>query len=102
MNAIESYDGVTEPRPIGVTLEQGDGWVAIVVEDFGCGMSEEVLADAGVLFATSKPHGTGFGLPLSMKIVESEHAGRLNLKSEKGRGTVVRLTFPARRLSESR
>ncbi len=36
-------------------------------------MTDEVLADATVLFSTSKPGGTGFGLPLVVKIVESEH-----------------------------
>jgi signal transduction histidine kinase len=102
VNAVESYDGIAEPQPVCVTLEQGDGWVAILVEDFGCGMSEEVLADAAVLFTTSKPQGTGFGLPLATKIIESEHAGRLTIKSEKGRGTVVRVALPTRRPSESR
>ena len=97
VNAIESYEGMADPRPICVKVEQDDGRAEIIVEDFGCGMSDEVLADAAVLFSTSKPHGTGFGLPLAMKIVESEHMGRLTLESEKGRGTIVRVTLPTRR-----
>jgi signal transduction histidine kinase len=102
VNAVESYDGVTQRRPVRVTLEPGDGWVAINVEDFGCGMSDEVAADATVLFTTSKPHGTGFGLPLAMKIIESEHGGRLKMTSHKGHGTVVRMTLPTRRPGEPR
>jgi signal transduction histidine kinase len=101
-NAIESYDGIGKPRPICITLEQGDGWGAIIIEDFGCGMSGEVLADASVLFTTSKASGTGFGLPLAIKIVESEHTGRLTIESEKGRGTVVRIAFPTTRRGELR
>jgi signal transduction histidine kinase len=102
VNAVESYDGVAQRRPVRVALEPGDGWVAITVEDFGCGMSDEVLADATVLFTTSKLQGTGFGLPLAMKIIESEHGGRLKITSHKGHGTVVRMTVPTRRPAESR
>lgn len=92
-NAVESYNTDTLRRPISVLLESGDGWVAISVQDFGCGMSAEGLKDAGVLFATNKPNGTGFGLPLAIKIVESEHQGRLKITSQKGQGTVVRITL---------
>ena len=102
VNAVESYDGVAQRRPVRVALEPGDGWIAITVEDFGCGMSDEVLADATVLFTTSKQHGTGFGLPLAKKIVESEHGGRLNITSQKGRGTVVCMHLPTRRPGDTR
>jgi len=60
-------------------------------------MSSEVQRDAFTLFATSKPNGTGFGLPLAVKIIESEHGGRLNVDSVKGRGTIVRMTIPLHR-----
>jgi signal transduction histidine kinase len=93
-NAVESYKPNSKLSPIRVAVEPGDGWVAIIVEDFGCGMSDEGLKDAGVLFATNKPGGTGFGLPLAIKIIESEHQGRLKITSEKGRGTIVRITLP--------
>ncbi|HEX2687253.1 MAG TPA: HAMP domain-containing sensor histidine kinase [Kofleriaceae bacterium] len=97
VNAVESYAGLETQRPIVVRVVQEDARVVISVQDSGCGMNEEVLADAPVLFATSKPHGTGFGLPLAIKIVESEHDGRLTLASTKGHGTVVKVMLPVRR-----
>lgn len=97
-NAIESYDGVEQQKPIIVRAEADEGRVLISIEDVGCGMSDEVLADAIVLFASKKANGTGFGLPLAIKIVESEHGGRLSLESRKGRGTVVRMVIPVHRL----
>ena len=63
-------------------------------------MSAESLADARVLFVTNKPNGTGFGLPLAIKIVESEHGGRLSLESVKDRGTIVRVIIPTSRRGE--
>ena len=93
-NAIESYDEGRPLKPIIVRATSEEGRVAISIEDSGCGMSEEALKDAPVLFATSKPNGTGFGLPLAIKIIESEHGGHLTLESVKGRGTVVRVVLP--------
>ena len=82
------------PKPIEVMADVQEGLVTITVEDSGCGMSAESQRDALTLFATSKPNGTGFGLPLAAKIVESEHGGRLNIDSRKGRGTIVRIALP--------
>lgn len=100
VNAVESYAGLEAALPIVVRATQEEARVVITIEDFGCGMNEEVLADAPVLFATSKPNGTGFGLPLAIKIIESEHDGWLSLASTKGRGTVARVTIPVRRQRE--
>ena len=95
VNAIEAYGDAVSPKPIKVKACLHQGIVGITVEDSGCGMSEEAQRDALTLFATSKPNGTGFGLPLAVKIVESEHGGRLTIESVKGRGTLVRITVPA-------
>jgi nitrogen fixation/metabolism regulation signal transduction histidine kinase len=100
LNAIESYREVGSRRPIRVTADVQDGLVTITVEDAGCGMSAEAQRDALTLFATSKPNGTGFGLPLAAKIVESEHCGRLTVDSTKGHGTIVRITLPKYRQAD--
>jgi signal transduction histidine kinase len=97
VNAQESYAGLPTAAPIVVRASGDQASVVITIEDSGCGMNEEVLADAPVLFATSKPTGTGFGLPLAIKIIESEHDGRLGLASTRGRGTLVTVTLPVRR-----
>ena len=99
-NAIEACIDLPDTLPaaaqIAVTAHAEQDRVVIAIEDHGCGMTEEVLADATVLFSTSKPGGTGFGLPLVVKIVESEHEGRLALESRPGHGTTARVILPAR------
>jgi signal transduction histidine kinase len=94
LNAVEAYRGVDSLKPINVRADLQEGLISISVEDSGCGMSAEVQRDALTLFATSKPNGTGFGLPLAVKIIESEHGGRLSVESVKGRGTIVRIIIP--------
>ena len=95
LNAIEAYGNGDSPKPIKVSAQLRQGIVEITVKDSGCGMSEESQRDALTLFATSKPNGTGFGLPLAVKIIESEHGGRLTIESVRGRGTLVRIAIPA-------
>lgn len=97
MNAIESYRDVDSLKPIEISADLQGALVTVSVSDSGCGMSSEVQRDAFTLFATSKPNGTGFGLPLAVKIIESEHGGRLTVDSVKGRGTIVRMTIPLHR-----
>ena len=101
INALESYRDVDQVGPIVIRSDLQGAVVSITVSDSGCGMSDEAQRDALTLFATSKPNGTGFGLPLAAKIIESEHRGRLSLDSVKGRGTVVHMIFPQHRQVDS-
>ena len=101
LNAIESYRDIESLEPIRVSADVQGTLVTITLEDSGCGMSAEAQRDALTLFATSKPNGTGFGLPLAAKIVESEHGGRLSIESVKGRGTTVRMIIPQHRQLDS-
>jgi nitrogen fixation/metabolism regulation signal transduction histidine kinase len=96
-NAAEAYPDDSATRPVKVTASVEEGLVRMTIRDFGCGMSEENQRDALTLFATSKVTGTGFGLPLAVKIVESEHGGRLSLESTKGHGTSVHIVLPKHR-----
>jgi len=100
LNAIEAYDGIDSRKPIVVTAEFHAGLLRLIIRDAGRGMSAEVQRDAITLFATHKPNGTGFGLPLAVKIIESEHGGRLSIESAKGHGTTVCITVPTHRQAE--
>lgn len=93
-NAVEAYGGHSTSGPVTARAEMHDGSVTLSIQDSGCGMSPESLTDAGSLFATNKPNGTGFGLPLAIKIVDSEHGGRLHIDSKKGVGTTVHMVVP--------
>jgi len=97
-NAFEAHDGLTTRGriEIGAHLDR-EHHVVISFADRGCGMSEEALRDAVQLYSSKKPDGTGFGLPLAKKIVETEHGGSIMLASEKGKGTTVTVVLPVER-----
>ena len=65
------------------------------IEDTGSGISPENLKRIFDPFFTTKPvgKGTGLGLSLSNSIVQ-KHGGRIELRSELGKGTVFRVVLP--------
>jgi CheY-like chemotaxis protein len=71
------------------------GWVEVSVEDNGAGMAPEVLAHALEPFYTTKEVGKGTGLGLSMTYgVVKAHGGTIDLSSQEGHGTSVKIRFP--------
>jgi len=77
------------------TQNLGDHWVEVQVEDTGVGMPKEVLDRAMDPFFTTKGvGGTGLGLSLVYSTLKA-HQGHIDIQSEAGRGTCVRLRFPA-------
>jgi len=96
---VNALDAIPERGRIAIrTRNAADGWVEALVEDTGTGMPAEVLARATEPFYTTKGSGKGTGLGLSMAYsTVKAHGGRFEIASEPGRGTQVRLHFPANR-----
>ena len=63
------------------------------VEDTGCGIDDETRARMFDLFFTTKANGTGLGMPIARSVVD-RHGGRLDIDSEPGVGTRVRIELP--------
>jgi signal transduction histidine kinase len=69
--------------------------IAITVTDDGVGMSAKVLARATDPYETTKPVGQGTGLGLAMvRAFVDKTGGTLDITSELGQGTQVKLTLP--------
>lgn len=70
--------------------------VVVAVADTGCGMDSETRARAFEPFFTTKEVGKGTGLGLAtVQRVVRENRGHLELITDPGRGTTVRICFPA-------
>ncbi len=92
---VNAVDAMSENGNLTLRTQNVDNhWIEVRVEDSGSGMSKEVLAKARDPFYTTKANGTGLGLALAHSCVKA-HRGQLDLTSEPGQGTCVRLRFPA-------
>jgi signal transduction histidine kinase len=71
-------------------------FVCLSVRDEGSGMNEQVLQHVFEPFFTTKPvgEGTGLGMAVVYGIVKS-HQALIDIESESGKGTEVRVYFPA-------
>jgi signal transduction histidine kinase len=67
--------------------------VCLHLIDTGTGMDEKTLARIFEAFYSTKPGGTGLGLPTTGKIVEA-HGGTITCQSEVGRGTRFTIELP--------
>lgn len=91
LNAVEA-SGTKQ----GVSVEVGCDsapWIRVI--DEGCGMSEEFLRTRLFKpFSTTKEKGLGIGLYQCRQIVEA-HGGRIEVRSEAGRGSVFTVRLKA-------
>jgi signal transduction histidine kinase len=78
------------------TADQGDT-VALQLIDTGCGMDDRTASRMFEAFFSTKPGGSGLGLPTTQKIIDA-HRGRISVHSEAGRGSqfTIELPVPAR------
>ncbi|MCA0117663.1 CheR family methyltransferase [Bacillus sp. RSS_NA_20] len=91
-NGIEAMDGVT--GVIQVTSLLKNDQMMLIFEDQGKGIPEDEIGKLGEPFYTTKEKGTGLGLMMTIKIIES-HGGTIRFESKSFEGTRVIITFPS-------
>jgi len=74
-------------------------YVFVEVHDTGCGMDESTLERMFEPFFTTKFTGRGLGMAAVQGIVRAHH-GAIIVDSQPGRGTTVRVLFPATQPTE--
>lgn len=110
MNASEAMEG----RPGTVTIATGridcgeqflqkscleekpraGSFIFLDVQDSGCGMNEQIKERLFDPFFSTKFTGRGLGMAAVLGIVKG-HRGAVMVESEPGRGTTIRVLFPA-------
>jgi signal transduction histidine kinase len=94
-NAVEALEAGGHIRIYARSIGSVPPAVLVVVEDNGCGIEEADMPHLFNPFFTRKKYGTGLGLSQVLKIVEIHH-GKLEIISEKDKGTKVCITLPCK------
>jgi signal transduction histidine kinase len=103
LNAVQAMPGggTVEVWAENIVFEAGapfplvEGqYVKITLQDYGCGIPKEVLANVFDPYFTTKAEGSGLGLTTAYAIV-TKHDGYITVTSEVGMGTTVVIYLPA-------
>lgn len=90
VNAVQSTNGQGE---LIIQSRFQPSFVLIDVIDTGKGISKDEQERIFDAYYTSRPGGTGLGLPTCRRIVE-EHGGHIDLHSEPGKGSKFTIVLP--------
>ena len=93
MNAIEAMP--REGNLHIVTKALSDEALTMAIEDNGVGIPPDILPHLFEPFTTTKEEGKGVGLGLAIsKAIVERHGGKIEAKSEIGRGTTFTIELP--------
>jgi signal transduction histidine kinase len=86
------------PEGGALTIQSGvtDGQVCLSLIDTGQGITADVAAHIFEPFYSTKPGGSGLGLPTTRRIIEAHH-GTIEVQSEVGKGTKFTIHLPVAR-----
>ncbi len=75
-------------------------YAVIEVSDTGCGIAPDKLPSIFEAYYSSRPQGSGLGLPTAKRIVET-HKGTLSVTSQLGKGTLFTIKLPIQKTNEA-
>ncbi|NIP69583.1 MAG: sensor histidine kinase [Planctomycetales bacterium] len=90
---INAQQAMPDGGQLVVRTRSTTSGVSLDLIDTGCGMEAATINRAFDPFYSSKPGGTGLGLPTTRKIIEA-HGGSLSVQSEPGRGSQFTIELP--------
>ncbi|MBM4161628.1 MAG: GAF domain-containing protein [Ignavibacteria bacterium] len=93
--ASNARDAMPQGGSLTVSTSSSNGFVKIEFTDTGTGMPEEVKRKIFEPFMSyGKKHGTGLGMAIVKKVID-DHKGKIEIDSEMGKGTTIRILLPA-------
>ena len=91
-NSIDAV--LNDTGKVNIECQVTDHATNIIINDNGCGMSEDQIMSAFQPFVSNKDKkGTGLGLFIAKKVIE-DHYGTISISSKVDEGTRVNITVP--------
>src|SRR4029077_17856254 len=90
---LNAKQTIGEKGDISIAIEQSNGSVVVTVNYTGNGITSNMLESLFLPTQSTRPGGLGVGLYQCKQIVEA-HQGTIQLRSEEGKGTQVRIELP--------
>ncbi|UCE99831.1 MAG: two-component sensor histidine kinase [Planctomycetota bacterium] len=90
---INAQQAMTEGGELMIKTSRQKQKAVIQISDTGSGISPDKLPNIFDAYYSSRPQGSGLGLPTAKKIVES-HNGTISVDSELGKGTSFTIRLP--------
>lgn len=95
-NIIENAVKYSQGESVELKLFDNQGGLVLSIQDRGIGIPEEELGNISKPFYrannTGSVQGSGIGLSIALRILEKNNI-KYNIKSEKGKGTLVIISF---------
>ncbi len=95
-----AFEAISEGQTVIIATYDVESNVILEIKDNGPGMDSETLQKIFNPFFTSKSTGTGLGLTIVYRIVQSILA-EIDVESEKGVGTTFRIIFDSNKVKHS-
>jgi signal transduction histidine kinase len=88
-----SYEAMPDGGEVRISAQQAGDKIEIVITDTGTGMDDDTLSHLFEPFFSKKTKGTGLGLAVCKRIIET-HDGTLTLTSPNGKGCTAVVALP--------
>lgn len=98
---INALQAMPRGGTLSIQTVSAEGYLSLIIEDTGIGMSEEIIKHIFTPFFTTKEvgQGTGLGLPVVHGIITS-HGGSIDVESKVGCGTRFEIRLPTESLPD--
>ena len=96
---LNAKQAIEKQGDISIALAQSNGSIVVTVDDTGSGIPQSMLETLFRPSQSGRPGGLGVGLYQCKQIVEA-HRGTIQIRSNPGQGSQVRIELPRSYLSK--
>jgi len=89
-----SIQAMPKGGKLTISVKCEDGQAFVLIQDTGEGIRPEHLSRLGERFFTTKEDGSGLGLAVVYRVIEDNHRGKIEVRSELNKGTSFSIWLP--------